>query len=95
MRDPLHEYMCDIVPRWCCWPRSLDPRRSHMARGKVWCFHCGNTRSVDSAACLRSGWPKCCGETMSIDSPEERAKLKDKELRRAAENLREKLKGSA
>jgi hypothetical protein len=32
---------------------------------------------------------------MSIDSPEERAKLKAKELRRAAENLREKLKGSA
>jgi hypothetical protein len=65
MRDPLHEYMCDIVP--------------HLARGKVWCFHCGNTRSVDSAACLRSGWPKCCGETMSIDSPEERATLKAKE----------------
>jgi len=43
-----------------------------LARGKVWCHRCGSTRQVDSAQCLRTGWPKCCGETMSIDSPQER-----------------------
>jgi hypothetical protein len=28
--------------------------------------------TVDSAECMRIGWPKCHGETMTIDSPEER-----------------------
>ena len=43
-----------------------------LTRGRVWCTTCGNTKKVDSTECLRSGWPKCCGYTMSIDSPEER-----------------------
>jgi hypothetical protein len=30
---------------------------------------------VDAGVCLATGWPKCCGVTMTIDSPEERAKL--------------------
>ena len=25
-----------------------------------------------SGECMRYGWPKCCGHTMTIDSPEER-----------------------
>lgn len=29
----------------------------------------------DSAAAMRSGWPKCCGATMTIDAPDERAEL--------------------
>lgn len=41
-------------------------------RGRVWCRRCGATKAVDSAACLRHGWPSCCGETMTIDSPSER-----------------------
>lgn len=41
-------------------------------RGQVWCKRCGATQSVDSAECLRMGWPNCCNETMTIDSPEER-----------------------
>lgn len=45
-----------------------------LARGQVWCHECGRTQRVNSAECLRSGWPECCGETMSIDSPEERGK---------------------
>ena len=45
-----------------------------LARGQVWCNSCGATRKVDSAYCLRHGWPLCCGSTMSIDSPQERAK---------------------
>ena len=43
-----------------------------LARGRVWCRICGRSRKVDSAECLRTGWPKCCGQTMTIDSPKER-----------------------
>ncbi len=43
-----------------------------LARGQVWCRQCGKTRRVDSAEAMRNGWPKCCGCTMTIDSPEER-----------------------
>jgi hypothetical protein len=42
-----------------------------LKRGKVWCKICGREESVNSADCLRTGWPKCCGQTMTIDSPEE------------------------
>lgn len=43
-----------------------------LARGQVWCRTCRRTQHVDSAECLRStGWPKCCGYTMTIDPPEE------------------------
>jgi hypothetical protein len=42
-----------------------------IARGLVWCIKCGAWQPVNSGACLRSGWPKCCGYTMTIDSPEE------------------------
>lgn len=40
-------------------------------RGVVWCRHCGSSQKVDVAASLQNGWPKCCGYTMTIDSPEE------------------------
>jgi Zn finger protein HypA/HybF involved in hydrogenase expression len=43
-----------------------------LARGRVWCARCNAYKDVDVARCLRSGWPKCHGATMSIDSPEER-----------------------
>lgn len=49
-----------------------------LARGRVWCHACGHTERVDPAFSLRHGWPKCCGSTMSIDSPHERA-LQSKE----------------
>lgn len=55
----LHEQVVADVPK--------------LQRGRVWCHRCGATRDVDAAACLRRGWPRCCGATMSIDSPEERA----------------------
>ena len=42
-----------------------------LARNQVWCRSCGSTKKVDSAQCFRHGWPKCCGHTMTIDSPEE------------------------
>jgi uncharacterized Zn finger protein (UPF0148 family) len=46
-----------------------------MKRGKVWCAVCGREENVDSALCMKNGWPKCCGYTMTIDSPEERKRL--------------------
>ena len=43
-----------------------------LSRGKVWCIVCGNEKKVDPVACMKRGWPKCCGQTMTIDSPQER-----------------------
>lgn len=57
----IHSNIVDQVPK--------------LARGRVWCVTCGKTHKVDPAQCMRSGWPKCCGATMTIDSPEERAAL--------------------
>ena len=45
-------------------------------RGMVWCRTCGASRFVNGGECLRSGWPKCCGYTMTIDSPEEQEALR-------------------
>lgn len=42
-----------------------------LRRGQVWCKTCGRIETVDGAECLRSGWPKCCGATMSLGSPED------------------------
>ena len=47
-----------------------------LARGMVWCRTCGRSQRVDSGAALQYGWPKCCGHTMTIDSPEEQIALK-------------------
>ena len=48
-------------------------------RGRVWCKTCGRMERVDGVKCLQNGWPKCCGRTMTIDSPEERAKARGEE----------------
>ena len=50
-----------------------------LTRGMVWCRECGRSMRVDSAYALGNGWPKCCGYTMTIDSPEEQAALAGKE----------------
>lgn len=44
-----------------------------LARGQVWCRTCGSTKRVDAAGAMSKGWPRCCGYTMTIDSPEEQA----------------------
>lgn len=44
-----------------------------LARGRVWCTSCGRTMKINSSTCMTGGWPKCCGYTMTIDSPDERA----------------------
>jgi len=52
-----------------------------LQRGFVWCKKCNRTQQVDSAECLRSGWPMCCGETMTIDSPKDRGQTVEQCLR--------------
>lgn len=44
-------------------------------RGQVWCRKCGKTQRINSEWAVREGWPKCCGYTMTIDSPEEQRSL--------------------
>lgn len=51
--------------------KTLAQCHPKLARGQVWCRTCGMTKKVDPAECLRYGWPKCCGQTMTIDAPEE------------------------
>lgn len=58
----LHENIVSDVPQ--------------LRRGIVWCTVCGHSERVNSAGALRNGWPKHCGFTMTIDSPEERARRK-------------------
>ena len=55
--------------------RKMVNKVPKLRRGKVWCHSCGKKQEVDSAECMKSGWTECCEETMSIDSPEERASL--------------------
>lgn len=43
-----------------------------LTRNKVWCTTCGKEKKIKPEECLRYGYPKCCGYTMTIDSPEER-----------------------
>lgn len=59
----IHQKIADEIPQ--------------IKRGQVWCKECGRTLKVDGAECLRTGWPKCCGYTMTIDSPDEIKKLSD------------------
>ena len=61
----LHETMVKQIPQ--------------LSRGQVWCRQCGRTQRTDSADAQRLGWPKCCGFTMTIDSPEEQKRLAEKD----------------
>ena len=54
----------------------LAGSHASLLRGRVWCTSCANTRQVDVTQCLKLGWPKCCGVTMTIDSPEERKEMR-------------------
>lgn len=44
-----------------------------IARGQVWCRSCGRSERVNGVRSMQSGWPKCCGSTMTINSPDELA----------------------
>jgi hypothetical protein len=50
---------------------ALGNSHPKLKRGQVWCRRCGFSQRVASAESLRSGWPKHCGYTMTIDPPEE------------------------
>lgn len=52
------------------------PKIPQFERGIVWCTVCGASLRTNAYANISKGWPKCCGYTMTIDSPEERLKLK-------------------
>lgn len=49
----------------------LAESHEKLRRGQVWCRRCGSTKRVDAEVALRTGWPKCCGNTMTIDAPGE------------------------
>lgn len=51
-----------------------NDKSGKLQKGIVYCHECGTKRKVDSAFCLANGWPKCCGKTMSLDSPSEKKK---------------------
>ena len=53
----------------------MGKSNNKLIRGRVWCTTCGTTHEVNSSWCMQHGWPQCCGETMTIDSPEEREEL--------------------
>ena len=46
-----------------------------LQRGMVLCRECGRSERVNSSSAMQNGWPKCCGHTMTIDSPEEQKKM--------------------
>lgn len=45
--------------------------RPRVRRAHVLCRKCGETGLADGAYALRHGWPKCCGETMSLGAATE------------------------
>ena len=53
-------------------PKEFISTSPKLTRGVVWCLRCGESINVNAARCLAHGWPKCCGQTMTIDSPKER-----------------------
>ena len=62
----------DLAGRLACLHERIADDVPQIKRGQVWCHKCGATQNVNGANCLRHGWPLHCGETMSVDSPEER-----------------------
>lgn len=37
-----------------------------ISKARVRCDKCERERTVDGGACLRKGWPECCGSTMRL-----------------------------
>ena len=59
--------------------KTLANSHPSIKRGKVWCRYCGKSKNINPEFALKYGWPKCCGYTMTIDSPAEQQKLKRQE----------------
>jgi hypothetical protein len=52
----------------------IDGMYRDMAEGLpriVHCDACGREQQVNPSACLRSGWPICCGKTMKFGKLEQ------------------------
>lgn len=58
---------------------SIAKAHPKLERGLVWCTVCGKRLSVNAEFVMKLGWPKCCGKTMTLDSPEERKALEEKQ----------------
>lgn len=78
---PGYPRLCDDCKVSCPgWPygkqqdadAALAKCHPKIERGKVWCKQCGNMQKVDPRDCIAHGWPKCCGQTMTIDAMNER-----------------------
>lgn len=65
-----------VIDLMAALKKSLAESHPSLSRGVVWCVTCRRSQKVNSCECIASGWPKCCGQTMTIDSPAERARLK-------------------
>lgn len=65
--------MADIMPIH----HAIAASHASPVRGQVWCRSCGSTMPVNVAKALAHGWPKCCGATMTIDSPAEQVALRE------------------
>ncbi len=64
--ETLHQSIVDDVPE--------------LKAGRVYCRVCKHKEQVNSAECLRLGWPKCCGQTMMLgDLDATASQQKDKE----------------
>ena len=48
-----------------------------LAAGMAYCHSCERSQHVNSGAAPKTGWPKCCGYTMSLDTPEDRRQFKE------------------
>lgn len=57
-----------IRPNMTTMYREMVAGNPALEAGRVECLKCKRTRTVDSAACLRTGWPTCCWETMGLIS---------------------------
>lgn len=79
MSDPSFPFgaLADLPVRLAAFQSDLA-EIPQVKRGKVWCHQCGREERA-GAERFRTGWPKCCGLTMSLDSPEERVRLGGRE----------------
>ena len=48
------------------WADRAVAQSPALQQGLVRCERCGSEERVDSAQALRSGWPTCCGTTMTL-----------------------------
>ena len=65
----IREHLAAIAAR----EKALDASLATINTGnRVRCESCGVEITVNAAKCFRTGWPECCGETMTLQrSPQE------------------------